>query len=93
MHTCYSLCTDKVLNLRLANLNHPTRLLLSLAHQMVSSAEQMGKRAKLDEWEMYLYSPLQNIPVGVQLSILGVIGVKMTGHVRSVANGYIGSSY
>ena len=68
MHTCYSLCTDKVLNLRLANLNHPTRLLLSLAHRMISSAEQMGKRDKLDEQEKYLYPPIQNMTVTVQLS-------------------------
>ena len=74
MHTCYSLCTNEVLNLGLANLNHPTRLLLSLALQKCFSAEQMGKRAKLNEWNKYFYSPLQNIPVGVQLSIFGVTG-------------------
>ena len=68
MHTYYSLCTNEVLNLGLENLNHPTRLLLSLAHQMVSSAEQMGKRAKLDEQEMYLRTPIQTITVRVQLS-------------------------
>jgi hypothetical protein len=49
MHTCYSLCTNNVLNLGFSNLNHPTRFLLSLALQSVSSAEQMGKRVELDE--------------------------------------------
>jgi hypothetical protein len=29
MHTCYSLCTNNVLNLRLSNLDHPIRLLHS----------------------------------------------------------------
>ena len=38
-----------LLNLGLSNLNHPIRLLLSLAVQSVSSAEQIGKRAELDE--------------------------------------------
>ena len=76
MHTCYSLCTNEVLNLGLANLNRSTRLLLFLAHQMVSSAKQMGKRAKLDEWEKYLYSLLQNIPVEVQLNIFRVTRLK-----------------
>ena len=42
-------CTSEVLNLELANLNHPTRLLLSLALQSVFSAKKMGKRTKLDE--------------------------------------------
>ena len=74
MHTCYSLCTNEVLNLGFSNLNHPTRLLHFLALQKCFLAEQMGKRAKLDKWEKYLYSPLQNIPVGVQLSIFGVTG-------------------
>jgi hypothetical protein len=49
MHTCYSLCTNDVLNLGFSNLNHPTRLLLSLALQSVSSTEQLGKRVELDE--------------------------------------------
>ena len=51
--TLATLCTNEVLNLGLANLNNPTRLLLSLAHQMVSSAEQMGKRASMHEMEGY----------------------------------------
>ena len=46
---CYSLCTNEVLNLGLSNLNHPTRLLLSLTLQRCFSAEHMGKSAKLDE--------------------------------------------
>ena len=86
--TSYSLCTNEVLNLGLSNLNHPTRLLLSLALQSVSSVEQMGKRAELDELEMYLYTPNQNITVRVQLSTLSS---DRTG--RSVANGYVASAY
>ena len=68
MHTCYSLCTNEVLNLGLSNLNHPTRLLLSLALQRCFLAEQIGKRPQMDEWDMYLYPPIQNITVEVQLS-------------------------
>ena len=68
MHTCYSLCTNKVLNLGLSNLNHPTRLLLSLALQRCFLAKQMGKRPQMDEWDMYLYPPIQNITVEVQLN-------------------------
>ena len=43
--------------------------MLSLALQSVSPAEQIGKRAKLDEKKKYLYFPLQNISVRVQLNI------------------------
>jgi hypothetical protein len=70
MHTCYSLCTNEVLNLRLLNLNHPTRLLHSLALQRCFSAEQMSKRPPMDEWDKYLYPLIQNTTVGGQLSKL-----------------------
>jgi hypothetical protein len=59
------LCTNQVLNLRFSNLNHLNRFLLSLAHQMCFLAEQIGKRAELDEQGMYLYTPLQNPTVTV----------------------------
>ena len=68
MHTCYSVSNNKVLNLGLSSLNHPTRLLLSLALQRCFSAEQMGTRPPLDEWSKYLYPLIQNITVGGQLS-------------------------
>ena len=68
MHTCYSLCTNEVLNLGLLNLNHPTRLLLSLALQRYFTAEQLGKRPPMNEWDKYLYPLIQNITVGGQLS-------------------------
>jgi hypothetical protein len=47
------LSPNEVLNLGLENLNHPTRLLLSLALQSISSAEQIGKRASMHEMEGY----------------------------------------
>ena len=61
-------CTNEVINLELSNLNHPTRLLLSLALQRCFSTEQIGKRPQMDKWDMYLYPPIQNITVEVQLS-------------------------
>jgi hypothetical protein len=68
MHTCYSLCTNELLNLGLSNLNHPTRLLHSLALQRCFLAEKMSKRPPTDEWEKYFYPLIQNITVGGQLS-------------------------
>ena len=64
MYTCYSLFTNEVLNLGFSNLNHLTRLLLSLAVQRYFSAEQMGKRPPMDEWTKYLYPLIQNIMFG-----------------------------
>ena len=55
MHSCYSPCTNEDLNLGFSNLNHLTRLLLSLALSRCFSAEQMGKRPPMDEWSKYLY--------------------------------------
>jgi hypothetical protein len=52
----------------LSNLNHPTRLLHSLALQRCFSAEQMSKRPSMDEWDKYLYPLMQNIMVGGQLN-------------------------
>jgi hypothetical protein len=49
MHTCYSLYTNEVLNLGFSNHNLLTRLLHSLAHERCFSAEQMSKRAQMDE--------------------------------------------
>ena len=74
MHTCYSLCTNKILNLGLANFNQPISLLLSLALQSVSSAEQMGKRASMHEMEGYKYLQTKELAVTLQLSKVGVIG-------------------
>ena len=71
MHTCYSLCTNEVLNLGLANLNNPTRLLLSLANQMVSLAEQMGKRGEVDVLEVYSQPQGNKLAIGPPLSIIG----------------------
>ena len=68
MHTCYSLCTSEVLNLGLSTLNHHTRLLLSHALQRHFTAEQLGKRPPMNEWDKYLYPLIQNIMVGGQLS-------------------------
>ena len=68
MHTCYSLCTSEVLNLGLSTLNHHTRLLLSLELQRHFTAEQLGKRPPMNEWDKYLYPLIQNITVGGQLS-------------------------
>jgi hypothetical protein len=68
MHTCYSLYTNKVLNLVFSNLNHATRFLHSLALQRCFSVEQMSKRPPMDEWNKYLYALIQNITVGGQLS-------------------------
>ena len=68
MHTCYSLCTNEVINLGLSNLNHSTRLLHFLALQRCFSAEQMGKGPLMNEWDKYLYPLIQNIMVGGQLS-------------------------
>ena len=61
---CYSSCTNEDLNLGFSNLNHLTRLLLSLALSRCFSAEQMGKRPPLDEWSKYLYPLIQNIMFG-----------------------------
>ena len=74
MHTCYFLCTNEVLNLGLSNLNHPTGLLLSLALQRCFSAEQMGKRAKLDEWGS-IYTPhFKTYPLGSNSAHFEVTG-------------------
>ena len=72
MHTCYSLYTNEVLNLGLANLNHLTRLLLSLTLQSVSLAEQMGKRASMHEMEGYKYPQAKELAITLQLSKVGV---------------------
>ena len=47
-----------------SNLNHLTRLLLSLALSKCFSAEQMVKRPPMDEWSKYLYPLIQNKPLG-----------------------------
>ena len=47
-----------------SNLNHLTRLLLSLALSRCFSAKQIGKRPPLDEWSKYLYLLIQNITFG-----------------------------
>ena len=54
----------RILNLGFSNLNHPTRLLLSLALHWCFSAEQMGKRPHMDEWNKYLNPLIQNIIFG-----------------------------
>ena len=46
---------NEVLNLGFSNLNHLTRLLLSIALQRCFSAKQMGKRPPMDEWSKYFY--------------------------------------
>ena len=69
-------CTLATLNalmrsliLRLSNLNNLTRLLLSLAHQWMFSAETMGKRPLMVEMDEYIYSPKQAIAVGGKTSL------------------------
>jgi hypothetical protein len=49
MHTCYSLCTNEVLNLWFSHHNLLTRLLHSHAHESCFSTEQMSKRPQMDE--------------------------------------------
>ena len=65
MHTCYSLSTNEAITLGLANLSGLTRLLLFLELSRLFSTEQMGKRPSMDDMEVYLYTPLTNIPVGI----------------------------
>jgi hypothetical protein len=66
MHTCYSLCTNGVLNLGLANLNQPTEHFLSLKLHYVSSAEQMSKRDEFVKLGKYKYSPTTQLDVMVK---------------------------
>jgi hypothetical protein len=72
MHTCYSLCTNEVFNLGFSNHNLLTRLLHSLALKRCFSAEQISKRAQMDEWEKYLYTPHTNPTFMCQLSIFRI---------------------
>ena len=74
MHTCYSLCTNEVLNLGLLNLNHPTRLLLSLVLQRCFSAEKMGKRPQMNKWDMYLYPPFKTLWFRSNSASIGMTG-------------------
>jgi hypothetical protein len=64
--------TNEVLSLGFSNLNNLTRLLLSLALQCVSLAEQMGKRSSMDKLGMYLYSPHKKLAVGGKSTSLWV---------------------
>jgi hypothetical protein len=53
MYTCYSLCTNEVLNLGLSNFNHPTRLLHS------KGVSQLNKWARELPWTsgLSIYTP------------------------------------
>ena len=90
MHTCYSLSTNEAINEGLANLNHLTRLLIFLALTRVFSSETTGKRPSMDDMEVYLYTPLTNIPVGVNLSRNPLTGRSCRGDrtLRCNINGY-----
>jgi hypothetical protein len=75
MHTCYSLCTNEVLNLGFSNHNHLTRLLHSIAHKRCFSAEQMSKRELKWMSRGCIYNPLtQSQPLCANSAFFVVTG-------------------
>ena len=64
MHTCYSPCTNEALILDSQISITSLGSCSPLHSQGCFLAEQMGKRALLDEWSKYLYPLIQNITFG-----------------------------
>jgi hypothetical protein len=93
-HPLLPICTNEVLNLGLSNLNHPTRLLLSLTLQ---SIPQLNKWARKLSWtsRRSIYTPhFKTYLLGSNSANSRWLDapVHVIGRVQQVANGYIAST-